>query len=415
MTLPNSMSSSNISSMMNQSKQRMSSQMRNINGKQENKIPTTCHAIPLSVLDELASRFLINMPLEERDNLIRVCFQLELAHWFYIDFYVSSDPSLVEGSMKEFAAHMFHHVPFLQKYSDQVDEVVEMWREYKLSVPVNGAIILNTTLDKVLMVQGFNAKSGWAFPKGKVNEGEEPHICASREVMEETGFDVGQLIQQKVYLEQVVNNQTVRLYLVAGVSEKNVFCPRSRGEISSIQWWDLASLPTRVGDKSTRDRLGLSAHMFYNVIPFIRCVQKWAVRQKKNVRNKLNALPVSLAREGMENFEIKNSNTEDEITQNIYRVVEQNHHMERKDDNSRIFRDGFYPPSWQNFSLEFNLDKQKASTGMEGRTDPQSAQHTNVVSCFSPSVAVPRPTSWQHFKLDLLQALEYPESSTLCL
>lgn len=35
---------------------------------------------------------------------------------------------------------------------------------------------------QVLLVQGYLAKSGWGFPKGKVNEDEAPNDCAVREV-----------------------------------------------------------------------------------------------------------------------------------------------------------------------------------------------------------------------------------------
>lgn len=35
---------------------------------------------------------------------------------------------------------------------------------------------------QALLVQGYLAKSGWGFPKGKVNEDEAPHDCAVREV-----------------------------------------------------------------------------------------------------------------------------------------------------------------------------------------------------------------------------------------
>lgn len=34
----------------------------------------------------------------------------------------------------------------------------------------------------MLLVQGYLAKSGWGFPKGKVNKEEAPHDCAAREV-----------------------------------------------------------------------------------------------------------------------------------------------------------------------------------------------------------------------------------------
>lgn len=35
----------------------------------------------------LYSRFIINVPEEERTDLIRIFFQIEIAHWFYLDFY----------------------------------------------------------------------------------------------------------------------------------------------------------------------------------------------------------------------------------------------------------------------------------------------------------------------------------------
>lgn len=52
------------------------------------------------------SRFIINVPEEERQNLIRICFQIELAHWFYIDFYCD-EHNLQPCSINQFALHMF--------------------------------------------------------------------------------------------------------------------------------------------------------------------------------------------------------------------------------------------------------------------------------------------------------------------
>ena len=52
------------------------------------------------------SRFIINVPVEERKDLVRICFQIELAHWYYLDFYCA-DEKLKPCSMKEFATHMF--------------------------------------------------------------------------------------------------------------------------------------------------------------------------------------------------------------------------------------------------------------------------------------------------------------------
>lgn len=49
------------------------------------------------------SRFILHIPSEERDNAIRVCFQIELAHWFYLDFYMQNTPGLPQCGIRDFA------------------------------------------------------------------------------------------------------------------------------------------------------------------------------------------------------------------------------------------------------------------------------------------------------------------------
>ena len=39
---------------------------------------------------------------EEKDDLIRLMFQVELAHWFYIDFHRVENPSLPEMRLPQF-------------------------------------------------------------------------------------------------------------------------------------------------------------------------------------------------------------------------------------------------------------------------------------------------------------------------
>ncbi|KAF3848622.1 hypothetical protein F7725_015119 [Dissostichus mawsoni] len=104
--------------------------------------------IPTGMLDDLCSRFILHIPSEERDNAIR--------------------------------------------------KILEQWKEYKMGVPTFGAIILDESLENALLVQGYLAKSGWGFPKGKVNEDEAPHDCAVREK---------------------ITDQVVRLYIIPGVSQ----------------------------------------------------------------------------------------------------------------------------------------------------------------------------------------------------
>lgn len=92
------------------------------------------------------------MPEEERKDLVRICFQIELAHWFYLDFYCAEENSKLKScGMKEFAAHIFRHIPFLKAHVSRIDSVIEQWREYKQNVPTYGAIVLNDDLTKVFI------------------------------------------------------------------------------------------------------------------------------------------------------------------------------------------------------------------------------------------------------------------------
>ncbi len=63
-----------------------------------------------------------------------------------------------------------------------IDEIFASFTHYKTRVPVCGAILLNTALDKCLLVKGWHSRSSWGFPKGKINKDEPELECAKREV-----------------------------------------------------------------------------------------------------------------------------------------------------------------------------------------------------------------------------------------
>ena len=118
--------------------------------------------------------------------------------------------------MREFATHMFQYVPYLQKHSHRVGDILEEWREYKMGIPTCGAIIINKDADKVLLVQPWG-KQSWGFPKGKIEEDELQHVCAAREVLEETGFDITPHLDEHDYIETLMRvdeniEQNIQLY-----------------------------------------------------------------------------------------------------------------------------------------------------------------------------------------------------------
>jgi mRNA-decapping enzyme subunit 2 len=94
-----------------------------------------------------------------------------------------SDPTLKSLSLREFTSLLFGHCPGLAPYRHMLDDIHSNFNKYKQTVPTMGAIILDPTMEKVLLVRGFAAHHGWGFPKGKVTMGEADHDCAIREVI----------------------------------------------------------------------------------------------------------------------------------------------------------------------------------------------------------------------------------------
>ncbi|XP_028318305.1 m7GpppN-mRNA hydrolase-like isoform X3 [Gouania willdenowi] len=193
--------------------------------------------IPSSVLDDLCSRFILHIPSEERDNAIRVCFQIELAHWFYLDFCLPSLPGAPHCGIRDFARAVFHHCPFLLPHGEDVQKVLEQWKEYKMGVPTYGAIILDESMENV---------------------------------MEETGFDIKNRICKNLYIEQKITDQVVRLYIITGVSRDTKFYPKTRKEIRNIEWFPIEKLPNHRNDMTPKSKLGLAPNRFFMAIPFIR-------------------------------------------------------------------------------------------------------------------------------------------------
>lgn len=73
-------------------------------------------------------------------------------------------------------------------------------------VPTFGAILLDDTLSSILLVQSYMATS-WGFPKGKINEEEDPVDCACREVRKTYILN----IQRTIYSLECVNRYLKKL------------------------------------------------------------------------------------------------------------------------------------------------------------------------------------------------------------
>ncbi|ODM18040.1 hypothetical protein SI65_06828 [Aspergillus cristatus] len=239
-------------------------------------------------LDDLCVRFIINLPHEELESVERICFQVEEAQWFYEDFIRPLDPALPSLSLKAFALRIFQHCPLMSQWSHYHHiTAFSEFLAYKTRVPVRGAIMLNEAMDEVVLVKGWKKGANWSFPRGKINKDEKDLDCAIREVYEETGFDVGEagLVKDEKdvkFIEITMREQHMRLYVFRGVPRDAYFEPRTRKEISKIEWYKLSELPTLKKSKQHDQGFAVAnANKFYMVAPFMHPLKKWIAHQKK--------------------------------------------------------------------------------------------------------------------------------------
>lgn len=197
------------------------------------------------LLDDLCMRFILNAPEEDFENVERLFFHIEEAHWFYTDNYFAKSKKeracLPDLSFVEFAEKLFDHLPLLAPFRHDVESYTKYFQRYKCEIPVFGAIILNQHLDKVLLIKGSNSHN-WSFPKGKVNKHETELQCAIREVKEEVGFDMSGIVDDKLFISKTRNKQTTKLFIVPRVPENTRFATQTKGEIDNIKWIPLDML-----------------------------------------------------------------------------------------------------------------------------------------------------------------------------
>ncbi|CEO98898.1 Nudix hydrolase domain-containing protein [Plasmodiophora brassicae] len=219
-------------------------------------------------LDDLSSRFFLNLPAEELSTFERLFFQLEQAWWFYEDFYHDRNPRVLpKFSFKDFCMCLFEHAPALRPHVPNFETHFAKFREYLLKVPVCGAIMLDESMTSCVLVKGWTGKS-WGFPKGKINQGEALIDCAVREVLEETGVSIADLVSDQHVIQASVRGTSMSLFIAPNVPSNVEFVTQTRKEISDIRWFRVDSL----GESSDTK--------FWNVAPFIHKLRTWISRHR---------------------------------------------------------------------------------------------------------------------------------------
>ena len=228
-------------------------------------------------MEDVHTRFLLNLPEEELATADRILFQIEQAWWFYEDWICDHQPG--EGlprfkHLKPFAVEMFQFSPLLD-----IRQFPKMWAsfgQYKRKISTFGTILLNDDCTKIILCQDWNSKS-WMFPAGKINQGEESMEAAARETWEETGFDpngkYGLTANMKATWQQPLQEKDAVSYTDDGgkhrtffichrVPEDFPFAPVARKEVAAVAWHPIDKVPKKN----------------FAVLPLLPKVKRWIKR-----------------------------------------------------------------------------------------------------------------------------------------
>ena len=236
----------------------------------------------LEALEDVHTRFLLNLPDSELQTPDRIFFQLEQAWWFYEDWICDPltkkceeagepAPSLPRFStLKPFCQQLFLFSPLLPN-----DRFADMWHQfslYKRKISNYGCILLSEDYQKIVLCQVWNSKT-YTLPAGKINQGENGVTAAARETYEETGFDPlcqygltaewkqDDLSQDKITWKPLREQDALvfvegrdgkgpagkrrTCYVCHGVPSDFPFEPVVRKEVSKVTWYPIDALPKK--------------------------------------------------------------------------------------------------------------------------------------------------------------------------
>ncbi|KAL3127064.1 ataxin2 related nudix domain-containing protein [Cryptosporidium hominis] len=226
-------------------------------------------------IDDCYARFFTNLPVNLLEDAIHLYFQIQAAYWWYEDmWYDKYSHVLPKLSLRVFGQFVAEDCPILRHFvssPEEHDKFLLNWKRYCKTIPLRGVILINKEFTKCVLVKPWNGNR-FMFPRGKMDEMEEDSLCAIREAYEELGIDVTKHLNDSIYIEKQVEEQTIKLFLIPGIDENTPLEPKKRKEISEIRWFSFTSLPNWHANQSLRHRKPKNSDNFSHADGNLNCI-----------------------------------------------------------------------------------------------------------------------------------------------
>ncbi|KAK9171532.1 Dcp2 box A domain protein [Cryptosporidium meleagridis] len=232
-------------------------------------------AVFSEAIDDCYARFFTNLPVNLLEDAIHLYFQIQAAYWWYEDmWYDKYSHVLPKLSLRVFGQFVAEDCPILRHFvssPEEHDKFLLNWKRYCKTIPLRGVILINKEFTKCVLVKPWNGNR-FMFPRGKMDEMEEDSLCAIREAYEELGIDVTKHLNDSIYIEKQVEEQTIKLFLIPGIDENTPLEPKKRKEISEIRWFSFTSLPNWNANQSLRHKKSKNSDNFSHSDGNLNCI-----------------------------------------------------------------------------------------------------------------------------------------------
>lgn len=189
-------------------------------------------------ISELIKNYDVNL-YTMNDNMYKLYIEIEKIHWFYLDNYVYKY-KYKHYTLTKFIYKIYELYNIDINNNIIIKEYVKIYYKKRQKLPLSGCVIFNKAYNKVLLVKNKGSKS-WSFPKGKIEYMENPLDCAIREVYEETGLNIENIIDENISIESTLRGVKVYLYVI-NIEEVKNFAPQIQNEISEVKWHSLKNI-----------------------------------------------------------------------------------------------------------------------------------------------------------------------------